>query len=284
MGNIAPTIRLRRLGLALKREREAAGLTLDEAAALLVRHATSISRIEKGLHHPKVRDVEYMLTKYGATDPALHDRLYDWSRNGRKKGWWQQFSSDLSPETMDLIGLEGDSGRIDFLELILIPGLLQTMEYARTLLKKGPYATDPAQVERLVSIRMQRQGIVTRKDPPRLRAVLDEAALHRRVGGPAVMQAQLLHLVELSHLPHVSLRVLPYGAGAYPGMTGAFKILELGGPGSLRVVSVDSLTQMSYREKDDEIQTYTDAFQVLCSMALSETDSRALIERLLSSP
>jgi transcriptional regulator with XRE-family HTH domain len=131
MATITPTIRLRRLGMALRDHREAAGLTLDEAARLLMRSPSSLSRIEKGLHHVPVRDLEYILGKYGVTDPAVRDRLFDWCRNGRKKGWWQRYATDLSPEMMDFIGLEADAMSIELFELILVPGLRQSEAYVR---------------------------------------------------------------------------------------------------------------------------------------------------------
>ena len=282
MGTVTPTIRLRRLGTALRHYREEAGLSLEEGALVLQRSSSSLSRIEKGLHHIPMRDLEYILSKYGVTDEAVTARLYDWCRNGRRKGWWQKYAEDLSPETMDLIGLEADSISIDFFELILIPGLMQTEDYARALIGKGPFAHDPDRVDRLVAVRMQRQEILVRPDPPRIGAIVDEAALHRQVGGPDVMRAQLQRLAAASRLPHVSLQVLPFAAGAHQGLDGAFKVLDVGGPGNLRVVTVDSLTQISYREEDDEIRTYTEAFEYLRAAALPEADSQALINRLVS--
>jgi transcriptional regulator with XRE-family HTH domain len=282
MGTVTPTIRLRRLGTALRRYREDAGLSLEEAVRLLQRSASSLSRIEKGLHHIPVRDLEYILGKYGVTDEAATARMYDWCRNGRRKGWWQKYADDLSAETMDLIGLEADAVSIDFFELILIPGLLQTEDYARTLIGQGPFAHDSDRVERLVAVRMKRQQVLARPAPPRIGAIVDEAALHRQVGGPYVMRAQLRLLAEAARLPHVTLQVLPFAAGAHKGLDGAFKILDVGGPGDLRVVTVDSLTQISYREEDDEIRTYAEAFEHLRAAALPEADSRAMIDRLVS--
>ena len=282
MGTIKPTIRLRRLGLALRHYREAAGLNLEEAAELLKRSPSSISRIEKGLHHVPVRDVEYFLGKYAVTDQAVHQRLYDLSRNGRKKGWWQKYADDLVPEMMDYIGLEADAVSIEFFELILIPGLLQTEGYARALMGNGPYAGDTERVDRLVDVRMRRQQILTRSDPPRLWAIVDEAALRREVGGPGVMLVQLRWLIEISGSATVTLQVLPFAAGAYWGMTGSFEIFRVGERGDLQVVVSDNLTGVSYREEEDEVRAYSDAFDRLRAAALSETDSRALIKRLLS--
>lgn len=282
VATITPTIRLRRLGTALRDQREAAGLTLDDAARMLMRSPSSISRIEKGLHHVPARDLEYILGKYGVTDPDLVQRMHDWRRNGRKKGWWQRYVTDLSPETMDFIGLEADSVSIEFFELILVPGLLQTEAYARALIGAGPFAHDPNRVNRLIDVRMRRQDILTRPDPPELWAIMDEAALHRQVGGTDVMREQLRRLITASELPNVTLQVLPFASGAHRGVSGAFKILDVAPPGDLRVVTVDSLTEISYRESDEEIRSYTTAFDRLRAAALPESDSRVLIERLLS--
>lgn len=231
MGTIAPTIRSRRLGLALRRYREGAGHSLEGAAAVLLRSPSSLSRLEKGLHHLRPRDLEYILAKYGIAGDAETDRLHDWCRNGRRKGWWQSYATDLSPETMDFIGLEADACSIEFFEIILIPGLLQTEAYARALIGTGPFAHDKDRVERLVEIRMRRQEILTRPDPPRVWAIVDEAALHRLVGGSEVMREQLQRLAEVSVLPWITLQILPFEAGAHWGVTGAFKSLEIGQPG-----------------------------------------------------
>lgn len=282
VGTLKPTLRLRKLGLALRHYREAAGLTLEEAAEHLMRHASSISRVEKGLHHCPPTDVEYYLIKYGVTDPAIHQRLYDLSRTAKKKGWWHAHKKDLSHQLMDFISLEADAAEIEFFELILIPGLLQHEEYARALLTQGPFGSDPERVERLVTIRMRRQEVLTRPDPPQLAAVIDEAALHRQVGSPEIMQLQLHRLIELSTLPQVKFQVLPLSAGAHWGVAGAFKILHLGPPSDLHVVTVDSLTELSYREKEHEIRSYSTAFDRIRDAALSPADSRTLIEQLVS--
>jgi transcriptional regulator with XRE-family HTH domain len=269
--------------MALRDHREAARLTLDDAARTLMRSPSSISRIEKGLHHVPARDLEYILGKYGVTDPDVPGRLFDWCRNGRKKGWWQRYATDLSPETMDFIGLEADAVSIALFELILVPGLLQTGEYAHALMSTGPFAHDLDRVQRLAAARPHRQEILTRQDPPFVWVILDEAALYRRVGGPDVMRAQMRRLIELSELARVTLQVLPFDAGAHRGVSGAFTIMDVGERGDLRVVTVDSLTQMSYREEQEEIRAYSATLDHLRAAALSQHDSRALIERLVSS-
>ncbi|MCO5993979.1 helix-turn-helix domain-containing protein [Actinoallomurus rhizosphaericola] len=282
MATITPTIRLRRLGMALRDHREAAGLTLDEAARVLMRSPSSLSRIEKGLHHVPVRDLEYILGKYGVADPAVRDRLFDWCRNGRKKGWWQRYATDLSPEMMDFIGLEADATFIGLFELILVPGLLQTEAYSRALMEGGQFADDPERIDRLVAVRMLRQKLLHASDPPTLWTVLDEAALRRRIGGTKTMRAQLQHLIDASELPQVGIQVIPFTTGTHRGVSGAFEILDIGDRGDLRIVTVDSLTVMSYREEQSDIQAYGTAFDRLRATALSERESQKLIAGLLS--
>jgi hypothetical protein len=162
-------------------------------------------------------------------------------------------------------------------------GLLQTEAYARALLSQGPFSYDAKLVDRLVAVRMKRQRILTRPDqPPRVHAILDEAALRRQIGGPEVMRSQLRRLLELSELPNVAVQVLPYAAGAYLGLSGAFTLMDIGRHGDLRVVTVDSLTEMSYREKEHQLRSYAEAFDQLRDTALPEADSRALIQELRS--
>ncbi|MEV0405481.1 helix-turn-helix transcriptional regulator [Actinoallomurus sp. NPDC050550] len=282
MATITPTIRLRRLGMALRDHREAAGLTLDDAAHVLMRSPSSLSRIEKGLHHLPVRDLEYILGKYGVTDAAITGRLFDWCRNGRKKGWWQRYATDLSPEMMDFIGLESDATSIDFFDVMLIPGLLQTEQYARALFKVGPFAHLSDRVERLIAVRMKRQEVLRRANPPRVHAIVDEAAVRRLVGGPATTKSQLRRLVEASEASNMTLQVLPFAVGEYQGMTGSFTIMDIAPPGSLTLVTVDSLTSISYREEVEDVHVYMTAFEHLRAKALSEDHSRAMIERLMS--
>jgi transcriptional regulator with XRE-family HTH domain len=268
--------------MELRRIREERGLTTHRAARLLNRTQSSISKLETGHRGIRIPGLENMLDRYGGVDEQTRETLFRLAREARTKGWWQSYDGTLTPEAMDLIGLEADASRICFFELILIPGLLQTEPYARALLSQGPFSYDPELVDRLVDVRLKRQRILTRPDPPELLAILDEAALRRQVGGPDVMRVQLEHLLEASRPPNVTLRILPFAAGAYRGMAGAFQILDVGEYGDLRVVAVDSLSGMSYREESEELCNYAEAFDRLLAAALSDVDACCLIEELLS--
>jgi transcriptional regulator with XRE-family HTH domain len=277
-----PTVRSRRLGAKLRQLREDQDLTTIAAARLLNRSNSSISKLESG-HRGVFRPaLENMLDKYGLIDPAARENLFKLARVASQRGWWQDYDGMLSPETMDLISLEAESTLIEFLELVIIPGLLQTEAYTRAILELGPFAADLRRLEKMIKIRTKRQEIIAKSDPPKVWAILDEAALHRQVGGADVMRAQKQHLLEITELNHVTLQIIPYAVGTHWGVGGAFKILHFGRRDDLPVVAVDSLSQIDYREEEGEVKRYVQAFNHLRAAALSESDSRAFLQRLLS--
>jgi transcriptional regulator with XRE-family HTH domain len=274
-----PTVRLRRMGNELKRIREDTGLSLDAAGARLGRSASSLSKIENGRVVLPRRDLVFILDCYAVTDEDRREMLYALARDGRKKGWWRQYGDALSPPGMDLMSLEDDAAVISTFQAIVIPGLFQIEYYARALTESAVPVV-PRDVERFLKIRMARQDILTRERPPRLRAVISEAALRQRVGGDDVMRAQLGYLADLSQRVHVSLRVLPFAAGAHVGTTGAFVILGFSPPTDFSVVHLDGLDGSFWVEEDESVRRYGVAFDQLSASALSEIESRQLIEHL----
>jgi Domain of unknown function (DUF5753) len=182
---------------------------------------------------------------------------------------------------LDYASVEADSAMIRGFELYLVPGLLQTEEYARAVMDIG-LPSETRDDKELVAFRMARQQILTRPDPPRLLAVIGEAALRQRVGGRAVMRAQLDRLIEAAGLDHVALRVLPFSAGARPGLDGRFNIFDLRAPGRLTVVVVEDLTRMSFRERDEEAAVFAQVFHRLRTAAPDESHSLALVKRIRS--
>lgn len=268
--------------MELRRIREDRGLTTHRAARLLNRTQSSISKLETGHRGIRIPGLENMLDRYGGVDEQTRETLFRLAREARTKGWWQSYDGTLTPEAIDLIGLEADASRICFFELILIPGLLQTEPYARALISEGSFAYDPNLIDRLVDVRLKRQEILTGIAPPVVHAILDEAALRREVGSVDVMRTQLQHLIEACKRPNVSLQVLPFASGAYGGMTGAFVLMDVGAHGDLRLVQVDSLTEMSYREELQQVRAYSDTFDRLRARALSQADTQGLIEELMS--
>jgi transcriptional regulator with XRE-family HTH domain len=275
-----PTVRSRRLGRALRRFREERSLTLEEAGALMERSVSSLSKIENGRVRLPVRDVRVMLDVYGLTSERARDGLLDLARDSHKRGWWQGYGDVLSWAYLDFISLEADAAAIRNFEIILIPGLLQTAQYARAVIDALPTSCGRQDIDQLVDVRIKRQQVLHRHNPLRLWAILDEAALHRHFGGRETMRAQLLNLLDVARMENVTLQILPFEAGAYPGVDGAFTILEFPDLAELDVVLVENLTSGLYLEEDEEILRYSVVFDHLRASALPVADSWTLIERV----
>jgi transcriptional regulator with XRE-family HTH domain len=219
----SPVVRRRRLGLELRRLREAAGLKGAEAARLLKWSASKLSRVEAGRSTPVPTDVIRLLDLYQVTDPEQRDKLATLTKEARKKGWWQLYT-DIPYSTY--IGLEAEAESILTYENV-IPGLFQTRSYAEEINRATGPGLSEETLEQRLDVRTQRQEVLTRSDPLEVRAVLDESALRRLVGGADVMREQLTRLLELSDLPNVLLQVVPFSSGAHPGtLVGPFIILR----------------------------------------------------------
>jgi transcriptional regulator with XRE-family HTH domain len=275
-----PTVRRRRLALELRRLREAARLTCEEVAEHLECSASKISRVETGRVSVSPRDVRDMLELYGV--PAQQrDSLVQLARDSRQKGWWHAYSDTIHPQFATYVGLENAASEIRVYEVNLMPGLLQTAEYARTIIKAGAMNGHHEDVERMVALRMARQPALTRDDPPMLWTVVDEAALRRRVGGTELMRAQLEHVLELSGLKNVAMQVIPFGVGAHPAMGRPFVILVFPERIDPDVVYLEDLTSAFYLEDVDEVDRYNVFFNHLRATALSFDDSAALVMSVL---
>ncbi len=279
-GQQSPTVRRRRLALELRRFRESARLTCEEVAEHLECSASKISRIETGRVSVAPRDVRDMLELYGASGQQ-RDSLVQLARESRQKGWWHAYSDAIQPRFATFIGLESAACEIRIYEVALIPALLQTADYARAVITAGSVGADGEAAERTLAVLMARQPLLTGDDPPRLWAVLDEAALRRRVGGSGLMRLQLEHLLGLSGLANVALQVLPFGAGAHPAMGRPFVILAFPERADPDVVYLEDLTSALYVEDVDEVDRYNVFFNHLRATALSFADSTALITSIL---
>jgi transcriptional regulator with XRE-family HTH domain len=272
----SPTVRRRRLALELRRFREAARMTCEDVAEHLECSTSKISRIETGRVRVSPRDVRDMLDLYRVPE-LQRDSLVQLARESRQKGWWHAYSDTIEPRFATYIGLESAASEIRIYEVTLIPGLLQTEDYARAVIAAGAVDGSPEAVERNVAFRMARQPALTSDDPPQLWAVLDEAVLHRQVGGPGLMRLQLDHLLDLGGLPNVAIQVLPFGAGAHPAMGRPFVILAFPERADPDVVYLEDLTSALYVENVDEVDRYNVFFNHLRATALSFEDSAALI-------
>ena len=272
-----PTLRARRLALELLRRREAAGLTREEAARQLEWSTSTIFRIETGRSRPQPGNVRVLLELYGVSGPE-RDGLIRLAREARQPGWWHSFRDVLPNPYEVFIGLEAGAASIRNFEPIVIPGLLQTEEYARQTLRNGPGELDRDDIERLVQVRMERQRILGREDRPRLWAVIDEAVIRRVVGSPEVMREQLRHVIECAEQGKTTLQAVPYSAGAHAGTTGPFVIIDFPEPTDPAVVYVETLAGDLYFEERADVDRYTLAFDRLLAAALHPDDSVRLVQ------
>ncbi len=270
------TVRGRRLRRELHRLRTTAGLTTDEVAEQLTWHRSKVSRIENGHSGISPGDVRELLDVYGVTGEQV-DALVKLAREARQKNWWFAYG-DVLPD--DYVGLEAEAVSIRTFEGQFVPGLLQTEGYARAVIHAGRDAVDADDVERRVEARLARQTLLTRDDPVRLWAIVDEGALRRPAGGREVMRAQLDHLAKAAELPNVELQVLPYSSGAHAGMSGPFAILNFVEPAEGDVVYVENETSSLFLEKPQEIERYTLMFTHLLAKALDPDASVPYLARL----
>ncbi|MEU0333564.1 helix-turn-helix transcriptional regulator [Streptomyces sp. NPDC006193] len=271
-----PAVRRRKLGAELRMLRTGAGLTSGEAARLVGWHQSKVSRIETGASGVKPADLRLLLDAYAVRDGQLRELLLMLAGSdeaGGRHRWWHAYRGVLPPTYRDFISLESQARAMRTLETTVVPGLLQTADYARAVTRAAVKDLDEDRLDTLVEVRLARQDVL-RADPPLLlSAVLDEAVLRREVGGPQVMARQLQWLTEAAQLPQVRLQVLPFGAGAHVGLTGPFVIFSFPSTSDLDVVVLDQLTSSLYLERKEDLVAYSEAFRTLQSQALSPEDS-----------
>jgi transcriptional regulator with XRE-family HTH domain len=284
-GSLGSTVPRRQLGRYLRELRGKARLTVKAAADALEWSEAKIWRIEYGHTSMRSLDVEQMCRIYGA--PAdITEGLMALAKETRAKGWWLSYS-DVINEGFDVyIGLEGAAERLLWYEAELVPGLLQVEEYARTLIRSDNPGLGDDEIERRVQLRIARQSLITRVTaPPDLRVVLNESIVRRPVGGKEVMSAQLKRLVEVSDLPNISLKVMPFDVGMHAGiMSGPFVVLEFpmngnGQPSEPPTIYVDGFTGALFLDKPGEVSRYNAAFNDIWATALDEAASRDLIAK-----
>ncbi|WP_203782658.1 helix-turn-helix domain-containing protein [Paractinoplanes rishiriensis] len=276
----SPTIRRRRLGVELRRHREAAGVTIDVVAERLGCSTSKVSRIETGHTTATPSDVNRILDIYGVND-SVKSELVQIAREARQKGWWHPYSTVL---TGAYVGLEAAARSIRVFEQQLVPGLLQSEEYAIAMIRAARLEDTDREIAQRVRVRMERQALLIQDDPIDLQVVLDEAVLSRPVGGDAVMRDQLIRLIEAAELPNVTLQILPFASGAHAGMDGAFVILEFEEEGDADVVFIDNATGGLFLEKADELRKYISIYDTARRSALTPAESVEMIEMLVEEP
>ncbi|MDG9726217.1 MULTISPECIES: helix-turn-helix domain-containing protein [unclassified Streptomyces] len=271
-----PVVRRRKLGAELRALRTSAGITSGEAARLVGWHQSKVSRIETGTSGARPADVRLLLDAYGVADDQLRELLVTLAGSddaGGRNHWWHAYRGVLPPTYRDFISLESQASAMRTLETTVVPGLLQTPEYARAVTRAAVDGLPEERLDTLVEVRLARQDVLRALPPLRLSAVLDESVLRREVGGSGVMARQLARLVEAARLPHVRLQVLPFAAGAHIGVTGPFVIFSFSSTSDLDVVVLDHLTSSLHLERKEDLEAYTEAFNALLIHALSPEDS-----------
>lgn len=269
----SPTVRRRRLGFELRRLRESAGVTIDSVADRLECSSSKISRIETGQIGASPKDVRDMLAIYGVEGDNAEE-LVQVAREARQKGWWHLYGTVL---TGAYVGLEAAAAAIHAYEAQLVPGLLQTSDYARAVIRAARPDIAIEELDRRIHVRKIRQSLLIQEDPIDFWAVLDEAVFHRIVGNASVMSKQLDHLVQQADLPNVTLQVLPFAAGAHAGMDGTFAILGYEEAVDPDVVFAENAAGGLFLEKDDELARYRFIFDHLRASSLPPNTSVELI-------
>ncbi|MEO3841939.1 helix-turn-helix transcriptional regulator [Streptomyces sp. B22F1] len=267
----APTVRRRRLGAKLRALRDGRGLTLGEAAEQSGGRITvaKLSRLETARSAAKAVDVEALLDQYEVTDTELRAAVLALTREGARRGWWQSYRGVLSPVYEDLISLEAEAEALYTWQLSVIPGLLQTAEYAREIIGATAMSeTVDAKVDALVEVRLARQAVLTRENPLDLWAIIAESALSTQCMGEGVMRDQLARLHLLSKRPNISIQVLPTDSPPHVGQLGSFSVLSFEGHRDLDVAHSESLTSFVYFEDQEQVSAYRDAISRLRDAAL----------------
>lgn len=269
------------LGTQLRCLRETRGITREAAAEAIRSSASKISRIERGRVACKTRDVGDLLSLYGVIGGDERADVLTLARQAGTPGWWHQYN-DVLPGWFELyLGLEGAASRIRTYEVQFVPGLLQTQEYARAVVLLGHPGAPEDELQQRVSLRMRRQRILTQPGAPKLWAVVDEAALLRRLGGPGVMEAQLRHLIEITKLPNITLNIVPLRTEDYGAVGGSFTILRFAEPELPDVVYLEQLTSALYLDKRRDIECYTAVMDQLCVRAETRVATAEILNQIL---
>ena len=270
----SPAFSRRELGALLRALRYTKGLTVEQVADRLLCSPSKVSRMETGQGGATLRDVRDLCDLYEVTDEAQRDQMMTLAREGKQPARWQRYElayaiyAELEEEALAICAFQSS----------VVHGLLHTADYARANHESSMPRLDPDQIDLQIEAKLTRQRILTRDDPPRFHVVLDEAALHREVGGRRVMAEQLAKILQVAALPNVVVQVLPYDRGFHPAVESNFTILELPNPAP-GVVFVEGLIGSTYLERPEDLKRYHEIFNRLQSIALNPKDTADLIAK-----
>jgi len=277
-----PTVLRMLLGGQLRKLREAAGVTPDQAGYEIRASRSKISRLEHGRVSFKERDVADLLSLYGVTDSGQRRHLLMLAERANNPGWWARYDDVLPDWFETYIGLEQATSLIRTYELQFVPGLFQTEDYARAVTVLGHRAAPAEEIERRVSLRLKRQEILSRAEPvPRVWAVIDESALRRALGGREVMRTQLRHLIELTDSPQVTLQIMPFDRGGHSAAGGSFAILRFADSDLPDIVYIEQLTGALYLDRPEELDHYREVMNSLSAEAETPAESKRQLTSLI---
>jgi transcriptional regulator with XRE-family HTH domain len=272
----APTVLQKGLGRRLQDLRLAADLTALEAGKLIRQASTTVTRMERAEVALKWATVKALLEAYGVGEAEAQEFL-DLTEQAKEPGWWQGYRDALPGWFGVYVSFETSAAQIRLYEPHVIPGLLQTEDYARDVLSVGLPRVSRDELERRVALRMERRTLLTRPDPPQMWVVMDETALRRPVSSTKVMQAQIDHLIEVSQLPNVSVQVASFKAGLHPGAFGPFTVFRFRISEFPDVVCTDSLSGANYMEDRKEVALYREVLDRMSGQAMSKRRTLELL-------
>lgn len=271
-----PTLRSRWLGQRLRDLRDKSNKTLKDVAEYLQRDASSVSRMEAGIHPARIPDVLAYLDLCDIADKEKRKALVQLAKESRQSGWWDRYV-DHHGTLVDRIWLESHALQIDSFAAMVVPGHLQLRAYAEATMRATDFEAG-SHIERMIDLRMQRQKRIQAQESLVLNVVLDEAVLHRRTGDGAVMRSQLLHLAELADSHQTRISVLPFDAPAHPSLDGSFDIMRLEAP--YHTVGYVNTPAGAIFLEGDEVTQLEERFRRLSESALSPGRSKSKIKKL----
>ncbi|HEY2579444.1 MAG TPA: helix-turn-helix transcriptional regulator [Streptosporangiaceae bacterium] len=258
-----PTVLRILLGSQLRNLRESKRISRDDAGYTIRASGSKISRMELGRVSFKERDITDLLTLYGVDDPGERAALVDLARQANSPGWWHKYSDVLPDWFQVYVGLEEAASLIRVYELQFVPGLLQTTDYARAVVQLGQRGASGEEIEHRVSLRVERQKLLAKPNPPHLWVIMDEAVLRRPIGGAEVMRGQLEQLIAVAKDPHITLQVMPFRAGGHAAESGPFTLMRFPEFDLPDVVYIEQMTSALYLDKREDVERYTEVMERL---------------------